>query len=380
MIVSNPQKPQEARDMEQSASSANAEFTNGSRIKATLVALQQLAQYLSQIPGRKNLLWFSGSFPITIFPTTDTKTVQAMNPYERELQQTSDLLTPGQVAIYPIAAQGLQGMTLYEAEHARLPSPDQQRAADSSRDANQIAMEELARDTGGRAYYNTNGLSDAITHAISEGERYYTLTYTPSNKEMDGKFRKIQVKILGDNYQLSYRQGYYADDVPTPFTSKPESDLLIALMRHGMPSFAQIIYKVSVVPTNPQPSKDSAIAGRNTKLKRPVKRYGVDFAVALQDIQMEMTPDGTSHGNVQIGLVAYDHDGTPVNWVVVEPQISLEPKAYAEAKKIGLQLHLDVDVPLGNMYLSTGIYDLASRKSGTLEIPLDDSSIVGSTR
>jgi VWFA-related protein len=377
MIVASPQKPQEAVALEQSVASGSTEFTTASRIKATLDALQQLAHYLTQIPGRKHLLWFSGSFPITLFPTADTKTTHAMGPYQRELQHTSDLLTPSQVAIYPIAAQGVVGQTLYEADHANPPSTKELQDAESTRATNQIAMEELARDTGGKAYYNTNGLSDAITHAIDEGARYYTLTYSPSNRQMDAKFRKIQVKLLGDNYQLSYRQGYYADDLPMQSGGNSEGDLLTPLMVHGMPAATQIIYKVEVAPTDPQPSKESAIAGGNTKLRRPVTRYTVDFAVAVQDIKMETTSDGVRHGNIQVALIVYNRDGAPVNWIIEKNQLSFEPKAYAEAERVGLQLHLGVDVPHGDIYLNTGIYDVESRRAGTLEIPLSISNTGG---
>ena len=38
------------------------------RARYTLDAMNQLARYLCGIPGRKNLIWFSGSFPINIFP------------------------------------------------------------------------------------------------------------------------------------------------------------------------------------------------------------------------------------------------------------------------------------------------------------------------
>ncbi|MGC2637972.1 MAG: VWA domain-containing protein [Acidobacteriaceae bacterium] len=55
-----------------------AEFLNttdnqqtGDRIAATLEAFQQLARYLEGIPGRKNLLWFSGSFPLTTFQSVE---------------------------------------------------------------------------------------------------------------------------------------------------------------------------------------------------------------------------------------------------------------------------------------------------------------------
>jgi VWFA-related protein len=36
------------------------------RAKMTLDALNELAKYLAAIPGRKNVLWFSGSFPLTV--------------------------------------------------------------------------------------------------------------------------------------------------------------------------------------------------------------------------------------------------------------------------------------------------------------------------
>ena len=41
------------------------------RVHYTLDALNQLAHALSGLPGRKNLIWFSGSFPLSILPDPD---------------------------------------------------------------------------------------------------------------------------------------------------------------------------------------------------------------------------------------------------------------------------------------------------------------------
>ncbi len=233
-------------------------------------------------------------------------------------------------------------------------------------------MEELARDTGGKAYYNSNGLSDAMAHAINNGSRYYTLAYSPGNKKMDGKFRKIQVKLLGDNYKLSYRQGYYADEVPKGSTGKFGDDTLMPLLVHGLPDSTQVLYKIHVAPVNMQPDPNADIAGGNTRLKRPVTRYGVDFAIAEQDIKLETTPDGVRHGNIEVAMIVYDRDGTPLNWVIRKPVVSLDPMAYASLEQVGLQLHLEIDVPPGNVFLHSGIYDSGSNKAGTLEVPLGD--------
>jgi len=370
-FFSNP-RTQQAMAMEQSGAGQVGASLATSRVEATLQALQQLARYLAVIPGRKNVLWFSGSFPITLFPTTDTKAMQSMYPYQKELQQTSDLLTPDQVAIYPIAAEALVGLRLYEAERPRLPSAKEQESAESERGANQLAMEELAGDTGGRAYYNTNGLSDAVAHAIDDGERYYTIAYTPTNQQLDGTFRKIQVRISGNDRRVSYRQGYYADEVGAAPVKQSASDALLRLMVHGLPDFTQVLYKLKIVPSSPQPAKDAAIAGRNLKLKRPVFRYELDFAVALRDLTLQLSPDGVRHGSLEVALVAYGRDGVPVNSVIGEQTISLSPKAYAEAEGIGVQFRMDIDVPRGDVYLRTGIYDLASRRAGTMSVSLND--------
>lgn len=365
-------KPQEAVAMEQHGASQVTDFIATSRVEATLHALQQLARYLAVIPGRKNVLWFSSSFPITLFPTTDTKAMQSMYPYQKDLQQTSDLLTPDQVAIYPIAAQALVGLTLYEAGRPRLPTAKEHAAAALARGANQIAMEDLAGDTGGRAYNNTNALSDAVAHAINDGTRYYTLGYTPTNQRLDGTFRKIHVKISGNDDRLSYRQGYYADEDRRAPTKQSASDALLRLMVHGLPDFTQVLYKMKIVPSSPQPAKDAAIAGMNVKLKRPVVRYELDFAVAVGDLTLQLSPDGVRHGSIEVAVVAYGRDGVRVNSVIGEQRITLSPKAYTETQGIGLQVRTEIDVPRGDIYLSTGIHDVASRRAGTISVSLND--------
>ncbi len=39
----------------------------------------------------------------------------------------------------------------------------------TDRNAGHASMDELAKDTGGETFYNTNGLSDAMAHVIRDG-------------------------------------------------------------------------------------------------------------------------------------------------------------------------------------------------------------------
>ena len=78
------------------------------RVSMTLQAFQALARYLAPIPGRKNIIWVAGSFPIQFFPDTG-KRGKFASPYPNAVRQTAELLTADQVAVYPIGATGLLG-------------------------------------------------------------------------------------------------------------------------------------------------------------------------------------------------------------------------------------------------------------------------------
>ena len=141
-------------------------------------------------------------------------------------------------------------------------------------------------------------------------------------------------------------------------------------MGRNLPDLAQIVYKIRVFPSNPQPAPDAARAGGNPDLKGPVTRYGVDFAVSVQDLRLDPTPDGGRRGNIEVMLVAYDRDGKPLNSVVTRGELALQPKVYAELLRVGLQIHKEIDVPKQDVYLRTGIYDMGSNDAGTLGVPL----------
>jgi len=362
-----------------------AAFQTESRIRITLEALQQLARCLADVPGRKNVVWFSGSFPTGILPDPDLPDPSsAVRAFEPEIRRATDMLASSQIAIYPIAAEGLAGDAIYQVNGAEIgqkrPSAEQRdsmkrmRAGAMDRDSNHNAMEELAKDTGGQAFYNTNGLNDALARVINNGTRYYTLTYSPADKAMDGKFRRIRVDLPNNNNKnkLAYRRGYYAEDLGAAQAAgqKADFDPLLPLMGRNLPDLAQIVYKIRVFPSNPQPAPDAARAGGNPDLKGPVTRYGVDFDVSVQDLRLDPTPDGGRRGNIEVMLVAYDRDGKPLNSVVTRGELALQPKVYAELLRVGLQIHKEIDVPKQDVYLRTGIYDMGSNDAGTLGVPL----------
>ncbi len=354
-----------------------------SRIALTLEAMQQLARYLADIPGRKNVIWLSGSFPAGIVPDSDLPDpFSAAVNFKEEVRRTTDLLTTAQVALYPIAAEGLTSDSAFQVNNREISQRrgtlamqdtlEQSQKASIELDSSHASMEQLAKDTGGQAIYNTNGLNDALTRVVRNGNHYYALAYTPTNSNMDGKYRHIQVKLARSKETLAYRRGYYADDLHSAFVSgqQQNADPLMRLMGRNLPNYTQILYKILVRPTNPQPAANAPRAGSNADLKGPLTRYGVDFAVSVEDLRIEPGADGSRHGDIEIMLVAYDQQGEPLNLAVSRSEIRIPAKDYGSVQKGGLQIHKEIDVPQRDAFLRTGIYDLKSASAGTLGVPL----------
>ncbi|MGA7754579.1 MAG: VWA domain-containing protein, partial [Candidatus Sulfotelmatobacter sp.] len=88
------------------------------RVKTTLEALQQLSRYLVGIPGRKNVIWFSGSFPLntlsisssgpnSVMPTGLPDPSGVTREYQYDIAKAANMLAAAQIAIYPIGAEGV---------------------------------------------------------------------------------------------------------------------------------------------------------------------------------------------------------------------------------------------------------------------------------
>src|SRR6202012_1507950 len=159
------------------------------------------------------------------------------------------------VALYPVDAGGLAALPTSSAayqsatEVAAPGSMIRDSVAANSTFTQQagtshLVMGELARQTGGQAYYNTNATGQALASAIADGSSYYTLGYVPSDTKYNGKYRRIEVHVEGPHDELEYRREYFADDPSRPQTSIPMLSTLTAAMAHGGPAMFQIRFEL----------------------------------------------------------------------------------------------------------------------------------------
>ena len=78
------------------------------------------------------------------------------------------------------------------------------------RSAQRTGLEMLADETGGKLLVADINFAPAF-HQIEEELRFqYVLTYTPSQWQIDGRFRKITLQALRSGIRIHCRRGYYA--------------------------------------------------------------------------------------------------------------------------------------------------------------------------
>jgi VWFA-related protein len=348
-------------------------YSFGARAAMTFEALNALARYLEGIPGRKNLIWFSSSFPVVFFPTPRQMDEIRKNPnlagYEKHVRQTADLLTVSKIAVYPVSGAGVSSSNIGLADSAgsgRVGGSNgpESLASESLNFASALTgMEELARSTGGRAF-TTNDIGDALHKIDHDSDVYYTVGYAPTDSAEDGSFRRIDVKVSGGKYKLGYRQGYNA----TEAGAAPAENPVAPLLQLGVPNATGILYGASVAPSRDQ---DGAPSGQNPQLKGPLTRYTVTFTIRAQDLSFGQAPSGERMAKLLAGVKAYGADGAALNWQATREAVELSAAQYQSILKSGIPVTLDLDLPANTpAQLVTAVYDWNTTRSGTLEIPV----------
>lgn len=189
-------------------------FLNEYEGDASLTGLRTTVAALAPLPGRKSILYFTEELPIT-----------------SRLKSRFDALigeaNRANITIYPVDAAGLrihskeqetaQGVKLSgdqgigdarRSDGAWTKDLEQQEQNLSSRPA--AVLGRLASETGGFMIDNTNDLGKGVARMQVERTTYFLLGYQPTNTALDGKFRKISVKIKRGKYTVRARPGYVA--------------------------------------------------------------------------------------------------------------------------------------------------------------------------
>ncbi len=200
-----------------------SDFANINRAETTTSAIEAIANHVARMPGRKNLVWVSASFPISIGFGGDSlpQPGRDQQMFATEIERATRALNQANMAIYPVDARGLMVSPHYSVMNRSPFNPRFPGRNNLTPDQGNIdTMIVLADRTGGRAAYNTNDIEGAVQRAIADGQLSYTLGFYPKHGKWDGKFHELKVRVNEKGVSLRYRKGYFA--LPDPPNQEAE--------------------------------------------------------------------------------------------------------------------------------------------------------------
>ncbi len=329
----------------------------GSEYLTDLETLQQIAVALSELPGRKNVLWFSGGSGVhTLIP--DAMSLQN----DAGWRDLYDELDQERIAIYPIDARGLQvifgpAVMAVGTEH--------------------IIMNEQAQATGGQAFYNDNGLKEATEHFLSTDTSFYTLTYSPSNLHFDNKWHKIRVAVDGPRYNLSYRRGYFADGSLRDTDEPPKSRTRLLANGEKLeirePNNHPIIFQARVLPaSDPSLAKLDRPSGSLPPIpaKKGAAPFLIRYTVPIGALTVKQV-DGKHQVVFGVAVIALNRDGSLEERDARQVTITFKEDVFRHDPNRPIILDQQLNLAKGDQFLSLGVWDTATGRAGSIQIPLE---------
>ena len=310
-----------------------------------LAALESAVKMLGSLPEKKALVYFASGMSRTGVDN------------QAQIRSTVNAAIRSNVAFYPIAARGLVASAPLGAATKGSPggqamySGSSQRTAQSNFQAQQETLDTLAADTGGKALLDNNDLSMGIVQAQKDISSYYILGYYSSNGALDGRYRRIKVRIATkQTARLDYRSGYFASKEFRQFTaSDRERQLQEALMLGD-------------------PVTDLSLALEINYFRLARDRYFVPVAVKIPGTDIELARKGGAE-STRLDFIGEVRDARNALQGTVRDEINVKLKGetVGQLSKRNLEYDTGFTLPPGTYTLKFLARENATGKMGTFE-------------
>ena len=332
---------------------------------ATINSLLAVISPMQNLPGRKTIIFFSEGLKLP--PSVVQKFPSVINAANR-----------ANVSIYSIDAAGLRteaGTTEAARELNSIAGASMaQQGRGSERGANGPYLRGLERNedllrfdprsglgslsdqTGGFLIHDTNDLVSGIHRIDDDMNGYYFLTYVPQNKEYDGRFRRISVKVARSNVEVQSRQGYYAIESAGQLPMLDYEIAAIAAARNWKSG----------------PQQSSILSGA---LVYPARKDGLTLVLAeapLATFQYAPSTDNKTY-NTDFSIVALVRDEKDQ---IVQKQsqhytLSGPIQNLEAAKKGSVLFYREIRLPAGKYHVQVIAYDAPTGAINANNTPLE---------
>jgi VWFA-related protein len=317
------------------------EFTNGITAKAenmnradiTLTALSAIANHAASIPGRKNLIWVTGSLPVSA-------------------EGIGHFLNAADISVYPVDARGLIGLPPQWTAAAPAAFQKGRGPTGSLTPSGLGTFEDLAAATGGRAWINSNDLGMAVQNALQDSATTYALGFQPQTASLDGTYHEVRVslRVKRPGVELRYRRGYFA----AKDSDKPD---------------AQATERLQAALWSPLEASGLALAAKFAK-SDPAAPGAVKLSCTLDAHEIEFNSGGDRWtGALDVIIVQQDGASKLLDSTTGEVGLQFNRNEYEQHLAAGVTFYRDVQLQPGLVTLRILVQDRKSGLLGSLIVP-----------
>ena len=148
----------------------------------------------------------------------DLHTLASLDHRDR-LREIADHANGNNVSFYPISARGLTTTGSTRTTASKVPFENTTTLATDG------VLRALADDTGGLAIVNTNNLESLLEQTMTRTSAFYLVSYSSTNSALDGKYRRITVKVNRPGVAVRARRGYVATRPEATRTALPDDSV-----------------------------------------------------------------------------------------------------------------------------------------------------------
>jgi VWFA-related protein len=337
----------------QQAEDAMTRFQDNSVRIDSLYSLQQIAQSLKGIPGRKTLLWAGSGFPFMTGTTTNGQAGRTFMP--DHIGDTLDahaytwkLLNDANVAVYPIDLRRTSNpaFAVMDTSFKYSPTATQKDQAWENDSEVTTTFQVLAAQTGGKPCIFRTDLHNCIREAADDNRDYYLLGFYVDKNNKSPGWHKISVKLNNQKATLRYREGF--------LITKPKSDDMkntdLQLALNSPFAYTSLPFSGRFVGTTPQGDKKDV----NFELRIPPD------AISLTDSKI----------NLDILAVVRAPGGKEAARISQHIEKPLRPENVTTIRSEGINYSNKLAVPTGDYGVWFVLRDNPTGRTGSVTVPL----------
>ena len=323
------------------------------RLETTLNAVDQIASANSDRQRRKNIIWIGSGFRLfaraLLFQQSTRDTAMAA------IKEATQRLLRAHATLYTIDPSGLRVDGDGHAE--AMASDGTIITAPVDPATGDLLFEALAPATGGKIFRLRNDVNAEIANAVADGTTYYTLSYSPRNRDWDGKFRTTRVEVNRPGLRVRTREGYYATE--DPLENTPPDQALAEAVKSPIP-YVGISVKPEIVKLSSNPASAQ-----------------VTIRIDRRGLSWRLMPDGRRHAEFTAIRAELSAGGEVLDYRATQKDVFIERGTDAQFESsldMPILFTMSTEVPEKAARIRFVVCDTATGRIGTADVELKRSA------